>query len=104
MEKKMHEAIEITTFKLAGHSCAEFIVANADVDAWLKRQPGFQSRRLAEREDGTIVDMLIWDTAAHGTDAMHRLMDELADSPVHEMIDQDTVSWTVAPVRHWMKR
>ena len=32
----MKEAIEITTFKLAGHSCAAFIAANADVDAWLK--------------------------------------------------------------------
>lgn len=100
----MNEAIEITTFKLAGYSCADFIIANAGVDVWLKRQPGFQSRRLAEREDGTIVDMLIWDSVAHGTDAMQRLMDELADSPVHEMIAQDTVSWTVAPVRHRMMR
>ena len=100
----MKEAIEITTFKLAGHSCADFIAANADVDAWLKRQPGFRSRHLAEREDGTIVDMLLWDTVAHGTDAMQRLMDELADSPVHAMIDQDTVSWSVTPVRHRMTR
>ncbi len=29
-------------------------------------------------------------------------MEELADSPVHAMIDQDTVSWSVAPVRHRM--
>ncbi|MGB7196595.1 MAG: hypothetical protein WBD81_24335 [Collimonas pratensis] len=100
----MKEAIEITTFKLAGYSCADFIAANADVDAWLKRQPGFRSRHVAEREDGTIVDMLLWDTVAHGTDAMQRLMDELADSPVHAMIDQDTVSWSVTPVRHRMMR
>ena len=55
----MTEAIEITTFKLDGQSCKAFIAANPDVDEWLKRQPGFRSRRIAERDDGTIVDMLI---------------------------------------------
>jgi hypothetical protein len=31
---------------------------------------------------------------------MHKLMDELGDSPVHALIDHDTVTWTVAAVRH----
>jgi hypothetical protein len=46
------EALEITTFRLvAGMSCEDFVAANADVDAWLRRQPGFRSRRIAERDD-----------------------------------------------------
>jgi len=55
---------------------------------------------MARRSDAVIVDMLIWDSAAEGTGAMHRLMDELRDSPVHAMIDQASASWTIAPVRH----
>lgn len=93
-------AIEITTFQLNGCTCQEFIAANAELDVWLARQPGFQSRTMAEQKDGTIVDMLVWDSVAQGTASMHRLMDELRDSPVQGMIDQDTVSWSIAPVRH----
>jgi hypothetical protein len=93
-------AIEITTFQLNGCTCREFIAANAELDLWLARQPGFQSRTMAEQKDGAIVDMLLWDSVAQGTASMHRLMDELRDSPVHGMIDQDTVSWSIAPVRH----
>ena len=88
----MSEAIEITTFKLVGCSCDAFIAANAEIDAWLSRQPGFQSRRIAEREDGTIVDVLIWDSAANGTSSAERIMDEMGHSEVHSMIDQRTVS------------
>jgi len=97
----MIEAVEITTFKLVrGCSGDKFIAANAEIDAWLKRQSGFRSRRILERDDGTIVDMLLWDSAAESEASMHRLMDELRDSPVHKMIDQRTVSWSVLPVRH----
>jgi hypothetical protein len=96
----MTGAMEITTFKLNGCSCAEFITANRELDSWLARQPGFQSRTLAEQQDGTILDLLFWDSAAQGTASMHRLMDQLRDSPVHGMIDQDSVSWSIAPIRH----
>ncbi|MGO4764183.1 hypothetical protein AB4120_16745 [Cupriavidus sp. 2KB_3] len=92
-------AIEITTFRLMkGHSIEEFIAANADIDIWLKRQPGFRLRRIAVQDDGTIVDSLLWDSTAQAEESMHRLMDEMRDSPVHGMIDQRTVSWGVSSV------
>jgi hypothetical protein len=95
------EAIEITTFRLTGElTIADFIGANTDVDAWLLAQPGFISRRIAQRSDGVVIDMLIWASANAGEDAAERLMSELADSAVHGAIDQATVSWTVSPVRH----
>ena len=95
------EAIEVTTFKLSrGLTMADFIAANIDVDAWLLNQPGFVSRRIAQRDDGVVIDMLIWKSARHGEDAAGRLMEELVSSPVHAGIDQDTVSWTVSPVHH----
>ena len=93
--------LEMTTFKLTkGNTYKDFIVANKDVDAWLKKQPGFQSRHIAQKPDGTIIDALIWDSEAEGTNAMQRLMTELADSPVHGTIDQGTVSWNIFPIYH----
>jgi len=97
-----NKGLEITTFKLNGYSCKAFIAANEEVDEWLKKQPGFQSRHIAEKEDGTIIDMLLWDSEEQGRTAMNRLMDELSHSPVHQMIDQSTVSWNIFPVYHQM--
>lgn len=95
------EAIEIVTFRLVrGASFADFVEANRDVDAWLKLQPGFRSRRIAEERNACVLDILLWTSAAAARTAMHRLMDELADSPVHALIDHGTVSWTVATIGH----
>uniref|UniRef100_B0SVQ5 ABM domain-containing protein n=1 Tax=Caulobacter sp. (strain K31) TaxID=366602 RepID=B0SVQ5_CAUSK len=95
------QAIEITRFNLAGGlTITDFVRANADVDAWLLCQPGFVSRRISQDLDGAVIDMLIWSSAAQGKAAASRLMSELAHSPVHAAIDQQTVSWTVAPVIH----
>ncbi|WP_269713995.1 hypothetical protein [Caulobacter sp. NIBR2454] len=99
-EPMILEAVEITTFRLRGCTVAQFIDANAGVDAWLRRQPGFRSRRIAEQADGSVVDMLVWAAVADGRAAADGLMDELADSPVHDLIDQRTVCWSVSPVRH----
>ena len=98
--KSKTEGIEITTFKIKGCTFAAFIKANASIDEWLKKQPGFQSRRIAEKQDGTIVDMLIWDSVEEGTDAMHRIITETSDSKVHSLINQKTVSWNMYPVHH----
>jgi len=96
----MTEAIEITTFKLvAGRTAKDFVAANTDINEWLKRQPGFQSRRIAELDDGSIVDMLIWKSAANGSDAAARIMVEMGHSPVHAVIDQASVVWRIAEVR-----
>jgi len=95
----MTEAIEITSFRLvAGRTAKDFVAANADINEWLKRQPGFQSRRIAALEDGAIVDMLIWTSAANGSDAAQRIMTEMGHSPVHAVIDQRSVVWRIAEV------
>jgi len=99
------QAIEVTTFRLtSGLTVADFILANIDVDAWLLKQTGFVSRRIAEREDGVIVDTLIWASVRDGEDGAARLMTELGDSPVHAAIDQRTVDWTVSPIHHAIGR
>ncbi|HLO57561.1 MAG TPA: hypothetical protein VK179_02385, partial [Bacteroidales bacterium] len=85
----MKQAVEITTFKLRTGTFKEFIKANkADIDDWLKKQNGFQSRYILEKKDGTVVDMVFWNTSEQGTEAMSRIINETAHSQVHSMIDQ----------------
>lgn len=94
-------AIEITSFRLKdGLGPEDFVKANSDVDSWLRRQPGFVSRIMTEQSNGTVVDMVIWESAAEAADSARRLMRELSDSPVHDAIDQSTVSWTIDSVFH----
>ncbi|UPZ14898.1 hypothetical protein [Flavobacterium humidisoli] len=97
-----NQAIELTTFKLRGFTTKQFIEANATIDAFLKRQKGFRSRTIFELKKDVVYDMLVWDSEEDGTNAMHKLMTELSDSPVHDMIDQSTVSWNIAPVEHFV--
>jgi hypothetical protein len=99
----MPQAVEVTTFKLRKVSCTEFVRANADIDEWLLRQPGFISRRIAERADGTILDILIWASKENGEQAARKIMTEMAASPVHDLIEQNTVDWTVTPIRHFLE-
>lgn len=95
------QALELTSFRLVKNATmAHFVAANEDVDAWLQRQPGFKSRWIVERDDQVVVDALLWTSVEVARDAMGRLMKELGDSPVHALIDQRTVSWTVCEVRH----
>jgi hypothetical protein len=49
--------VELTTFRLKKHSCEEFINANRGIDAWLIQPEEFISRRIAELDDGTILDI-----------------------------------------------
>jgi len=97
-----NKAIELTTFKLNGFSTQQFIDANVEIDAFLKRQTGFCSRTIFELKKGVVYDMLVWDSTEDGTNAMHKLMSELSDSVVHDMIDQSTVSWNIASVEHFV--
>lgn len=97
-----NQAIELTTFKLNGFTTQQFIEANKEIDEFLKRQKGFRSRTIFELKKEIVYDMLVWDSVKEGTDAMHKLMTELSDSVVHDMIDQSTVSWNIAPVEHFI--
>lgn len=95
----MTEALEITTFKLAaGRTGADFVGANEDINAYLRRQPGFRWRRITEGDDGTIMDIVAWDTTAHAEASSRGIMTEMGDSPVHATIDHTTVNFRIVPV------
>jgi hypothetical protein len=60
----------------------------------------FRWRTIAERADGVIMDVLVWDSVEPGEASAARLMEEQRDSVVHSLINMRTVSWTVSPVLH----
>ena len=62
----MAETLEITTLRPApGLTADHFVQANANIDAYLKRQPGFLWRRIVETDDGRIIDIVAYDSMAH---------------------------------------
>ncbi|CAA9202434.1 hypothetical protein FLA105534_04088 [Flavobacterium bizetiae] len=97
-----NQAIELTTFKLNNCTIQQFITANKEVDEFLKQQKGFVSRSIFELKKNIVHDLLIWENAEDGTNAMHKLMHELSNSAVHDLIDQSTVSWNIAPIEHFV--
>ncbi|MBG6104594.1 hypothetical protein ACLQ3D_33840 [Micromonospora vinacea] len=97
----MSEALEMTTFRLVpGLTGADFVRANRDIDDYLRRQPGFRWRRITEADDGTITDIVAWDSVADGRRSASGIMTKMADSPVHATIDHATVDFRIVPVLH----
>ena len=55
----MAEILVVTTLRPApGFIPEDFVAANADINEYLRRQPGFEWRRIVVREDGTILDIV----------------------------------------------
>ncbi len=95
----MSETLEITMLRPApGRSVDDFIRANEDIDAYLVRRPGFLWRRIAVAGDGTVVDVVAYDSPAHARAGAAGITGEMAGSPVHATIDQDSVDWRLATV------
>ena len=67
---------------------------------WLRESNATPHPNFNINRDIPVVDMVIWDSAAQAKEAAGRLMTELANSPVHGVIDQRTVSWTVGDIFH----
>ena len=100
----MTKALEVTVLRPApGRTTADFVAANADIDAYLKRQPGFKWRRITETEDGTIVDIVAYESRELALAGAGGIGGEMADSPVHGSIAQSTVEWRVADVVHTVR-
>jgi hypothetical protein len=98
-DSTMTDVLEITTFALApGVTADDFVVANTDINEYLERQPGFQWRRIVQRGDGTVVDIVAYDSLAHARAGAGGITDEMADSPVHDAIDHATVDWQLTTV------
>ncbi|MGJ6966719.1 hypothetical protein ACSDR0_32880 [Streptosporangium sp. G11] len=97
----MTETLEITTLRPApGRTARDFVEANADIDAYLKRQPGFLWRRIVETGDGRVIDIVAYDSPPHARAGAAGITGEMAGSPVHATIDHDSVDWQLTTALH----
>jgi hypothetical protein len=95
------EILEVTVLRpAAGRTAADFVAANDDIDDYLRRQPGFRWRRIAVAEDGTVIDIVAYDSMAQARAGAAGITGEMADSPVHDTIDHGTVQWRLTKVTH----
>ena len=95
----MPEILEVTSLRPApGRTPEDFVAANADINEYLKRQPGFQWRRIVLRDDGTILDIVAYDSTEHARAGAAGITGEMGDSPVHGAIDHGTVDWQLTSV------
>ena len=95
----MSETLEITTLRpAAGLTSADFVAANDDVNAYLRRRPGFRWRRIVETADGRIFDIVAYDSPEHARSGAAGITSEMAGSPVHDTIDHATVDWQLTTV------
>jgi hypothetical protein len=62
---------------VSGLSGAVLVAANADIDQYLRGQPGFRWRRIAQHDDGTVVDIVPRDTAAQTRASAGGIMTEI---------------------------
>jgi heme-degrading monooxygenase HmoA len=95
----MTGTLELVTFRLVRGSSEQFIDANAAISDWLKRQPGFVSRHLAERDDGSYVDIVFWQTHEAALAASAKMMEEMAQSEAMTMIDPMSLEMTHGNIR-----
>jgi len=94
----MTETIELVTFRLATGDADSFVAANATVNDWLKKQPGFISRRLGQKADGSWIDVLLWASDDAAKTAGAKAMTELSDCAVMSMISPSEDMMAHAPV------
>ncbi|MEU1482803.1 hypothetical protein [Streptomyces sp. NPDC005752] len=97
----MSETLEIATLRPApGFTADDFVKANADIDAYLKRQPGFLWRRIVETDDGRVIDIVAYDSLPHARTGAAGITGEMAGPPVHATIDHDSVHWQLTTALH----
>ncbi len=95
----MSATVELVTFRLARGTGQQFVDANAAVSDWLKRQPGFVSRHLAERDDGSYLDIVFWQSHEAALAASGKIMEEMAQNEAMTMIDPMGLEMNHATIR-----
>ncbi|WP_292122915.1 antibiotic biosynthesis monooxygenase [Mesorhizobium sp.] len=94
----MAETLEIVSFRLKPDAAADFIAQNGVVTDWLAGQPGFLSRHLGEREDGSWVDVVRWRSLEQAQAAAQRIMAEIGDCEAMRAIEPASVAMSHAQV------
>jgi hypothetical protein len=84
--------LELVTFKLAkGISDEAFLVENEHLNRWVKNQPGFEYRALAQANDGSWTDTVFWQSMTTASAAQQSFGDEPSLQGMMKVIDMDSV-------------
>jgi antibiotic biosynthesis monooxygenase (ABM) superfamily enzyme len=86
------QAIELVSFRLASNASQDFLAANEEINDWLASQPGFLRRDLAEGEDGTWLDVVVWQTMQEAHAAAAAMEAEAGNFVAMGMIDPASIS------------
>ena len=90
--------IEIVEFRLGRGTGAAFVAANQPLNEWLKAQPGFVNRQLAERDDGSYIDVLIWSSRSDAEAAASKVMNAFGEADAMTMIDPESIRMSHAAI------
>ena len=100
MNNQTQEAVELCTFKLnEGSDTSDFEASNKEVDAWINQQEGFKYRSLSQKEDGSWIDIVYWDSMAAAQKAGESFMSVLGTSKFMALIDQESVCMNHSAVK-----
>ncbi|TIT75643.1 MAG: hypothetical protein E5W57_21825, partial [Mesorhizobium sp.] len=88
----MTETLEIVSFRLKPEAAGDFVAQNGVVTGWLARQPGFLSRHLGTREDGSWIDVVRWQSLEQAQSAAQRIMAEIGDCEAMRAIEPASVA------------
>ncbi|MEI9404323.1 hypothetical protein [Mesorhizobium argentiipisi] len=94
----MTETLEIVTFRLKPGTEAGFVANNGIMTDWLAREPGFLSRHLGRREDGSWVDVVRWQSMERAQAAADRIIAEIGDSEAMQAIEPASVAMSHAEI------
>ena len=94
----MSLTLELVTFRVREAYEANFIVANAVVNDWLARQPGYISRHLSRTRDGQWIDAILWQSNSAAWAAAVKVMKEIGESEAKRAIDPNTMAVSRAQV------
>lgn len=89
----MKKTIETVNFSLLpGFTATAFMAANDKFNTWLKKQPGFESRTLCSREDGSWLDIVRWTSLTDAKQAAEKIMVEIGNCECMQMIDPSSIT------------
>lgn len=92
------QTLELVTFRTVNTEPARFLDANAEINAWCKRQPGFVSRHLAAKEDGSWVDIVFWADHDAAIQAAAKFHDEMVQCAAMSAIDPQSIAMSHAAI------
>jgi len=87
----VHYAMELVTFAIFEDAEPGFLAANAAVNDWLRRQPGFLSRQLVRKDDGGWIDLVIWTNEAAAKSAASRMLPKMGQDDAMRPVDCPSV-------------